>query len=102
MCFQRSQMALSEDPVAALNLLKKFHQKINNDQCIEYDYGTRLNDVEAVELIQKIIRVESPKQIQAFEIGKRNEALRELKKRNLSIRQIERLTGISFGVIRNL
>lgn len=102
-CTTQFAMSLfSEDPAAALNLLRKFHQKINNDSCLEYDYGTRLNDVEAVELIQKIIGVENAKQIQLFEKQKRNEALRELKKRNLSIRQIERLTGISFGIIRNL
>jgi len=82
--------------------LEKFHQDINKDHCLEYDDGTRLNDIEAVELIQKIIGVKSPKQIQALEWQKRNEAIKELKNRKLSIRQIERLTGISFGLIRKL
>ncbi|MBS3976857.1 MAG: transposase, partial [Syntrophomonadaceae bacterium] len=66
------------------------------------DHGVRINDLEAAELIQKIAEVKSPQEIQAFEKQKRNAAIREFKKRQLSIRQIERLTGISFGIIRKL
>lgn len=102
-CATRFAIGLfSEDPIEAVHLLEIFHQEINKDQCLEYDYGTRLNDVEAVELIQNIIGVKSPKEIKAFEKQKRNAAIRELKNRKLSIRQIERLTGVSFGIIRNL
>ncbi|MBS3976849.1 MAG: transposase, partial [Syntrophomonadaceae bacterium] len=66
------------------------------------DHGVRINDLEAAELIQKIAEIKSPQEIQAFEKQKRNAVVKELKKRQLSIRQIGRLTGISFGIIRKL
>ncbi|MBS3975487.1 MAG: transposase, partial [Syntrophomonadaceae bacterium] len=92
----------SEDKAVSLHLMEEFHQEPNKDQCLEPDHGVRINDLEAAELIQKIAEVKSPQEIQAFEKQKRNAVIRELKKRQLSIRQIERLTGISFGIIRNL
>jgi hypothetical protein len=34
---------------------------------LEHDHGIRLNDLEAVELIQKIAEVKSPREVQTFE-----------------------------------
>lgn len=102
-CATQFVMSLfSEDLAVALYLIEKFHRETSKEQCLEYDHGARLNDMEAVELIQQIADVKRPKEIQELERQKRNAVLKELKKRNLSIRQIERLTGISFGIIRNL
>jgi putative transposase len=92
----------SEDFQEALELWQRFNQEENNDQCLEYDDGTRLNDTEATELIQSIAGVKIPSEIQAYEKQKRNQLIRKLKKTGLSIRQISRLTGISFGVIRGI
>ena len=69
---------------------------------MEYDDETRLNDIEAAELIQRITIVKIPTEIQTFEKQKRNAVIKKLKNRGLSIRQISRLTGISFGVIRGI
>jgi len=69
---------------------------------LEYDDETRLNDLEATELIQRITIVKIPTEIQTFEKQKRNAVIKKLKNRGLSIRQISRLTGISFGVIRSI
>jgi ribonuclease HIII len=69
---------------------------------LEYDDGTRLNDLEAAELIQRIAGVKIPTEIQTYEKQKRNAVIRKFKNRGLSIRQIARLTGISFGVIRGI
>ena len=57
---------------------------------------------EAAELIISIAKVISPSDIQSFEIEKRNKAIRKMKEQGLSIRQIERLTGVSFGIIRGI
>jgi putative transposase len=92
----------SEDYQEALELWQRFNQAENNDQCLEYDDGTRLNDTEATELIQSIVGVKIPSEIQRYEKQKRNQLIRKLKKTGLSIRQISRLTGISFGVIRGI
>jgi putative transposase len=92
----------SEDYQEALGLWQKFNQEENHDQCLEYDDGTRLNDTEATELIQSIVGVKIPSEIQRYEKQKRNHVIRKLRGTGLSIRQISRLTGISFGVIRSI
>ncbi len=92
----------SKDPKEALKLWVKFNQELTNDQCLEYDNGTRLNDSEAAELIKNIANVKNPGEVQSFERQKRNIAVKRLKEKGLSIRQIERLTGISFGIIRRV
>ena len=78
------------------------NQEKTNDQCLEYDDGNRLNDLEAAELVKKIAKVKNPGEIQTFEKQKRDVVIKKLKEKGLSIRQIERLTGVSFGVIRAL
>ena len=102
-CATQFAMGLfSEGKTVSLHSMEEFHQEPNKDQCLEPDHGVRINDLEAAELIQKIAEVKSPQEIQAFEKQKRNAVIKELKKRQLSIRQIERLTGIRFGIIRNI
>jgi len=92
----------SKDSKEALKMWVKFNQEKTNDQCLEYDDGNRLNDLEAAELIKKIAKVKNPGEIQTFEKQKRDVVIKKLKEKGLSIRQIERLTGVSFGVIRAL
>ena len=63
---------------------------------------SRLNDSEATALIESVANVKKPKDVQTYEKQKRNEVIKLLKNKGLSIRQIERLTGVSFGVIRGI
>jgi len=86
----------------ALRLWAQFNQEESNDRCLEYDDGVRFNDFEAAELIRKTANVKNPGDIQAYEKQKRNTAIKMLKEEGLSIRQIERVTGVSFGVIRGV
>jgi len=102
-CDTRFALSLfSTKPKEALYLWEKFNQENNADQCLEYDDKTRLNDLEAAELIQNITGVKSPREIQNFDEYKRNNVIKKLKREGLSIRQLERLTGVSFGVIRSI
>jgi hypothetical protein len=81
-----------------LILWEKFNQENNHEKCLEYDDGARLNELEATELIQGIIVVKMPTEIQRYEKKKRNLLIKKLKDQGLPIRQIARLTGISYGV----
>ncbi len=92
----------SLEPEKALRIWVKFNQEINKDQCLEYDNGVRLNDSEAATLIESVANVKNPGDIQTYEKQNRNEVIKLLKRKGLSIRQIERLTGVSFGVIRGI
>ena len=92
----------SSDRVKAVKLFKEFNLAENQDRCLDYDQGVRLNDTEATDFIKSISDVQSPTEIALFEKGKRNEVIKRCREEGLSIRQIERLTGISFGVIRGI
>ncbi|SCX76614.1 transposase [Alkaliphilus peptidifermentans] len=92
----------SRDKKRAIPLFESFHAQKNNDKCLDYYEQIRLNDIEATEIIKKTADVIDLNEIQNFESEKRNELIKQFKNKGLSIRQIERLTGISFGVIRRL
>lgn len=92
----------SEDREKAMRLFKEFNLEENKDKCLEYDQNMRWKDPEAIDFIKRISGVQSPLEIQGFEKEKRNDIVKKCKEEGLSIRQIERLTGISFGVIRGI
>ncbi len=72
----------------------------SNDVCLDVTKNERKNDTEAREEIFRICGCKNATEFQNLNIEKRNEVIRELKESGLSIRQISRLTGISFGVVR--
>lgn len=92
----------SANETETVKLFKEFNTAENQDQCLDYDQDVRLNDAEADKFIRTISGVRNPTEIQSLEKERRNEVIKECKAKGLSIRQIERLTGISFGVIRKI
>lgn len=60
----------------------------------------RVTDEQAKILIRKISKCESVSEFQNLELAKRDKALKKLRDKGLSIRQMSRLTGISISVIR--
>ena len=69
------------------------------DICLEMEENHRITDEEANAMIKKTYGLTSSQAIQNLEAQKRDDILRNLKENGLSIRQIERLTGINRGVI---
>lgn len=86
----------------AVASFRKFNNEKNNDKCLEYEETVIIDDIAATKIIIKTAKVEKPNQVQDFEKEKRDKVIKELKNCGLSIRQIERLTGISFGIIRRI
>ena len=68
---------------------------------IEYETPKK-DDNWAKDVICRKLGAESGTVIQSYDRAKRNDAIRELLEEGLSIRQIERLTGISRGVIQSI
>lgn len=68
-------------------------------ECLEYDLSHR-DDEWARCVIQNLLGTESGTVLQKYDRVNRDKALIQLKKAGLSIRQIERLTGINRGVIQ--
>ncbi|MDO9493426.1 transposase [Acetobacterium sp.] len=90
----------SEDLATAKEQFESFNQAEENSQCLEIDEKKRWKDPEAIDLIKQLAGVMNLSDVQQLEKQKRNEVLISCKNEGLSIRQIERLTGISFGVVR--
>ncbi len=79
--------------------LMQFLNKEIDEKCMDVFEKRRVNNDEAIKKIMTAAKIKDCKQLQTFEIKKRNEILNELKEAGLPIRQIEKLTGINRGII---
>jgi len=90
----------SQSAGKAVQLFQDYHQKSNDDLCLDVELIDRLTDSAALNVILETFQIED---ISALaELGKvqKREALKTLKSHyRLSFRQIERLTGINRGTI---
>lgn len=81
-----------------------FLSTTSDDKSMTYDpckkYNRKKDDKWAQKKIKDILNIDSGTSLQDFSKNKRDIALRELKAAGLSIRQIERLTGISRNIIQ--
>jgi putative transposase len=78
----------------------QFCKTINDDQCLDIEGKKRLSDKEVGQIIMKVCQVENCLELQKLDKATRNKYIKELKEVHcLSIRQIERLTGVNRGVV---
>jgi REP element-mobilizing transposase RayT len=70
--------------------------------CLDVGPSFRIADKTAQDLIMQLSQCTNASEFQALDKPTRNRYLAQLKKEGLSIRQLSRLTGISFGVIRKI
>jgi len=78
----------------------EFHREhCNYNGFDSYTRSKRLNDINATAIIIKLFECESSTELQTYEKERRNRALKVLNENGLSIRQLNRLTGVSKGVI---
>ena len=81
--------------------IERFKEYILTDiteECLDYD--NKKDDEWAKRLIQQRLGIESGTIIQTYNRANRDEILRKMKKLGISIRQIERLTGLNRGIIQ--
>ena len=64
------------------------------------DSPVRVTDEQARALIKRVSKCESVAEFQALDIPARDKYLRILRDEGLSIRQLSRLTGVSFNIVR--
>ena len=87
----------------ALSSFIEFINQENDNQCMDLSEKRQITDDEAIKIIKKHCQIDHARDIQKFYINKRNVCLKDLKEiYGLSIRQIERLTGISRGIIQRV
>jgi len=92
----------SNDTQSAIGLFKEFSADKIDTHVLEYDDHIRWKDSEAKAFIKKTAAVQNLVEIQSLNTELRDDIIRICKRQGISIRQIERLTGISFGLIRKL
>jgi len=90
----------NKDRNRAVEAFREFHNQIKDDDCLDLDYRNRITDQEAGEIIRSRFNLTSSQEMQKLDSKLRNAYLKQFKEKyNLSIRQIERLTGINRGII---
>lgn len=77
-----------------------FFAEDNNDTCLDIFDTFRLNDEEAKKIIEQYSRYKTVAEFQRLDSKSRDEYIAIFKQNGLSISQISRLTGISFGIVR--
>ena len=84
------------------NEFVELNNSISNASCLDISEKViaRVTDEQAKILIRKISKCENVAAFQNLELAKRDKALKKLREKGLSIRQLSRLTGISISVIR--
>lgn len=81
----------------------EFNNELNDDKCLEVDDNSfRLTDADAKKIIFKVSNCKNIAEFQKLELGQRDQFIKQLKEEGLSFRQICRLTGVSFGLVRKL
>lgn len=90
----------NEDRNKAIKSLMSFLKAQSDDCCLDIEEKYILTDQEALKLIKEIFQVQNASDLQSLGKSMRDSNIKQLKEDyNLSIRQIQRLTGINRGVI---
>ena len=95
------ELSLVRSLLGGLSEYEAFIDAVNDDQCLEYG-KPRHDDAWALDVIRKCLEVDSGTTLQSYARKERNEALRTLKANGLTIRQIERLTGINRNIVQKV
>lgn len=82
----------------------EFNNFSNSDNCLDIDEANvlRVTDEQARQIIKKYSKCESIADFQRIDIKTRDKYLRVFKEKGISIRQISRLTGVSYYTVQKV
>lgn len=86
----------------AKTFFQEFHKVSDLQLYLEYDRNFRWTDQDAAKFLQKEVGGKSPTELQQYDIQRRKEIVRRCREYGISLRQLERLTGISYSVLRRI
>lgn len=72
----------------------------NEDRCLDCDETKRISESEAYEIIKKIMKGKPVTVLQTMDQDARNKIVSRLRNEGLSLRQICRITGLPFHIVR--
>lgn len=88
-----------QNMIGEKNQFDKFLAINDTDECMEYEPRKR-DDQWALQIIHNDLKMKSGTALQKMPREERNQMLVMMKKKGLTVRQIERLTGINRGVVQ--
>ena len=91
--------ALVLDLVGGIDGFLQFSTNDASDEHLDISEKRRLSDAQAIRVIRNELHLQSGTLLQKMSRADRDRALHVLKENGLSLRQIERLTGINRGVV---
>ena len=81
----------------------KISKGFNKDITLELEEKKfRLTDEQAKKEMAKISKCDNSSEFQELDIKKRDKFIKAFKENDMSVRQISRLTGVNFGIIRKI
>ncbi|WP_236932636.1 hypothetical protein [Geosporobacter ferrireducens] len=92
---------LNVDREKAVRKFIEYIDKDNDGKCLEIKESRQIKDNDAIKIIKAHCKVKQGLDLQMVDTDKKDRYIKELKEGyGLSIRQIERLTGVSRGIIQ--
>ena len=82
----------------------EYNYQPSSANCLDVEEKTikRVTDEEARKIIKKYSKCENISEFQALPVGKRDKYLKMFKEKGISIRQISRLTGVSYYIVQKI
>lgn len=91
---------IGKEKKKAVEELRNFTEEDNEDRCLDCDETKRISESEASEIIKQIMKGKSITDLQTMDQNTRNKILSSLRNDGLSLRQICRITGLPFHIVR--
>jgi hypothetical protein len=91
----------STDVAKQTDLFRTFTDEKTDDSFLDVENAVRLTDRECRDIFRHICGAENVTQFQSMPEKERDHGIRLAKEKGMSVRQIARLTGCSFGVVRS-
>ena len=98
---QYMNLNLLHEKLGSFEQYRDYIETDNEDDCMEYEEITK-DDAWAQSVLRKSLGIQSGTILQQYNKTERNEALKKLKQQGLTIRQIERLTGINRNIVQRV
>ncbi len=103
--FYKKSDLIDSDQVFSLLTEKDFaeyNNEINNDKCLEAidSFTKKVTDEQAQQIIEMYSKCKNVAEFQKLDVKNRDKCLKIFREKGLSIRQVSRLTGVSFNIAR--
>lgn len=91
---------IHKDRKTAVKMFRKFSEEDNEDRCLDWDGTRRIGESEARDIARTVMEGKPVTALQTMDTETRRKILSRLRNEGLSLRQISRITGLPFHIVR--